>query len=112
MINSQEIFTIALGLQAPWKIKNINFDINSSRLDIHLEFTKGHKFTASDENNYTAHDTVHRSWQHLNFFQHHCYLHAKVLRVKQKDGKIQTSLLHEQEQEVDLHSCLKPCRCF
>ena len=90
MINSQEIFAIALGLQDPWKIKNVNFDINSSRLDIDLEFTKGHKFTAPDGNSYTAHDTVHRSWQHLNFFQHHCYLHAKVPRVKQKDGKIQT----------------------
>lgn len=39
---------------------------------------------------YSAHDTNERSWQHLNFFQHTCYLHAKVPRVKQSDGKIRT----------------------
>ncbi|WP_262491818.1 helix-turn-helix domain-containing protein [Nonlabens dokdonensis] len=33
---------------------------------------------------------MERSWQHLNFFQNHCYLHAKVPGVKQKDGKVQT----------------------
>lgn len=90
MINSQEIFAIALGLQEPWRIQKVSFDIDSPRLDIHLEFTKGHKFKAADGNSYTAHGTVERSWQHLNFFQHHCYLHAKVPRAKQRGGKTQT----------------------
>lgn len=90
MTNSQEIFSIALGLQEPWSISSITFDKGHSRLDIHLSFTRGHKFKSSDGYLYTAHDTIERSWQHLNFFQHHCYLHAKVPRVKQKDGKIQT----------------------
>ena len=90
MTNSQEIFSIALGLESPWQISSVNFDKNTFQLDIHLRFTKGHKFEAEDGNFYTAYDTVERSWQHLNFFQHHCYLHAKVPRVKQADGKIKT----------------------
>ena len=36
MTNSQEIFAIALGLQEPWNITEVNFDIDSSRLEIHL----------------------------------------------------------------------------
>lgn len=90
MTNSQEIFAIALGLQDPWHIASVCFNQENSQLDIHLAFTKGHKFKGEDGNLYNAHDTVERSWQHLNFFQHHCYLHANVPRVKQKDGKIRT----------------------
>jgi transposase len=90
MTNSQEIFAIALALESPWNIKEIKFDKNNSRLDIYLNFTKGHKFKSTDDALYTAHDTLERSWQHLIFFQHHCYLHAKVPRIKQSDGKIRT----------------------
>lgn len=90
MTNSQEIFSIALGLESPWQISTVSFDKANSKLDIHLTFTKGYKFKSEDGNSYTAYDTVERSWQHLNFFQHHCYLHAKVPRVKQSDGKIKT----------------------
>lgn len=90
MTNSQEIFAIALGLELPWFIKEVKFNKVESRLDIYLGFTRGHKFRSEDGHTYTAHDTVARTWQHLNFFQHHCYLHAKVPRVKQKDCKVVT----------------------
>ncbi len=90
MEHSEQIFALALGIEQPWNIKEIIFDKNTSRLDIHLEFTRGYKFNSEDGNSYTAHDTVERTWQHLNFFQHHCYLHAKVPRIKQKDGRIKT----------------------
>jgi transposase len=29
-----------------------------------------------------AHDFQDKAWRHLNFFQHHCYIHASVPRVK------------------------------
>lgn len=90
MENSAKIFEIALGLKSPWQIKSVNFDAESGKLDIRLCFPRGHKFLAEDGEHYTAHDTVERTWQHLNFFQHECFLHAKVPRVKQKDGKIRT----------------------
>lgn len=90
MKNSKEIFAIALGLEDPWFISSVDFNQEKSRLDIHLSFTKGHKFQSEDGEFYTAYDTVERSWQHLNFFQHHCYLHARVPRVKQSDDKVKT----------------------
>jgi len=90
MQNSEQIFAMALGLSIPWYIKEIKFDKETLRLDIYLNFTKGTKFKMDDGNEYTAHDTVARSWQHLNFFQHRCYLHARVPRVKQADGSIKT----------------------
>jgi len=90
MQNSTEIFALALGLNSPWEIKEVIFDKEKSQLDIYLTFEKGHKFTSSDGNQYSAHDTVERKWQHLNFFENKCYLHAKVPRVKQLEGKIET----------------------
>ena len=67
MTNSQEICSIALGLEEPWQISSVSFDKDKSQLNIHLSFTKGYKFETEDDD----HDTVERSWQHLNFFQHH-----------------------------------------
>ncbi len=90
MQNSTEIFSIALGLEKPWGIKEVLFDKINSQLDIYLEFSKGYRFKMEDGDEYSAHDTVERSWEHLNFFQHKCYLHAKVPRIKQADGKIRT----------------------
>jgi len=90
MQNSEQIFAMALGLGKPWFIKEIKFDKETSRLDIYLSFTKGYKFEMDDGKEYTAYDTVERSWQHLNFFQHVCYLHVRVPKVKQADGSIKT----------------------
>lgn len=36
---------------------------------------------------YTAYDSSDHTWQHLNFFQYRCYLHARIPRVKQSDGR-------------------------
>ncbi|MFV0505774.1 MAG: transposase family protein, partial [Bacteroidales bacterium] len=82
MENSQEIFALALGLEMPWEVERITFDKENLQLDIYIRFVRGHKFKGSDGQLYTAHDTVERTWQHLNFFQHHCYLHCKVPRIK------------------------------
>jgi transposase len=90
MGNSEEIFSLALGLENPWSIKELVFNKESLQLDIHLEFKKGHRFKMPDGNEYSAYDTTERTWQHLNFFQYTCFLHAKVPRVKQLDGKTQT----------------------
>lgn len=90
MQNSTDIFSIALGLQEPWHIKEVIFDKENFQLDIYLVFTKGYKFKNEDGAKYTPHDTIERVWQHQNFFQHKCYLYAKVPKVKQADGKVKT----------------------
>ncbi len=90
MQNSEQLFTLALGLNKPWSIKNITLDKESSRLYIYLEFIRSYKFKMYDGEEYTAHDAVERTWQHLNFFQYKCCLHAKIPKVKQSDGKIKT----------------------
>ena len=90
--NSTEIFKIALRLIHPWEVSSVVFDgkVNERELHIYLSFVRGSKFKGEDNKDYTAHDTVERQWQHLNFFEHRCYIHAKVPRIQQTDGKVIT----------------------
>jgi transposase len=78
---------MALNLGSPWFVKEIVLDSKSNQLDIYIDFTAGHQFLMADGFCYSAYDTSNQSWQHLNFFQYRCFLHARVPRIKQKDGK-------------------------
>lgn len=87
-----DLFAQALGLQAPWFIRSVDFDAEKKRLDIHVDFQRGARFHVSDaeagvDGNYPAYDTVEKTWRHLNFFEHECYLHAFVPRADTPVGK-------------------------
>lgn len=92
MDNSNEIFSLALGLSRPWFVEKIKFEntTEGKELHIYLSFERGFKFKGEDGNSYTAHDTVERTWQHLNFFQHKCYLHGRVPKIVDDSGKTTT----------------------
>src|SRR3990167_1007819 len=97
MIEIEALFTEALGIKAPWKITSLAFDSVKKRLDIQVDFERGTTFEYEDpetgeKENYKAYDTVDKTWRHLNFFEHECYLHARVPRVKPKNGGIKMIL--------------------
>ncbi len=79
-----DLFQLAFGLTSPWEVQSSTFDPKSKRLDIVLHFPRGTTFSCPDcgQTMLKAHDTVHKTWRHLNFFQHEAYLTAKVPRVK------------------------------
>ena len=92
-MQQKKLFEMALGIEAPWFIEELNFDLDSSKLDIKINFVKGTKFYyESEEENiegyFNPHDTVEKKWRHLNFFQHDCYLICRVPRVKLNNGKV------------------------
>ena len=91
-MNTEELFKMAIGLQAPWLITKLEFkDISKGKrqLNIYIDFVTGTKFKDIKGVECNIHDTIRRSWQHLNFFEHECYLHARVPRIKTSDGKVQ-----------------------
>lgn len=91
-MNTEELFKMAIGLQAPWLITKLEFkDISKGKrqLNIYIDFVTGTKFRDIKGVECNIHDTIRRSWQHLNFFEHECYLHARVPRIKTSDGKVQ-----------------------
>ncbi|NOQ76205.1 MAG: ISL3 family transposase [Methylococcaceae bacterium] len=88
-----ELFQQALHIDSPWFIKSIDFNAEKKQLNIHVDFKRGSTFAdpAPDGESakmYKAYDTVEKSWQHLNFFEHECHLHARVPRIKRDDSKV------------------------
>ncbi len=91
-MNSVELFKMAIGLQSPWLITKIEFENISKgkrQLNIHIDFTTGAKFKDAKGVECNVHDTVKRRWQHMNFFEHQCYIYARVPRIKTSEGKVQ-----------------------
>ena len=83
-MNPTSLFTVALGLQAPWGVADVAFDRPAGRIDFQVAFTPGARFACPHcgAAHQPVHDTQEREWRHLNFFQFEAYIHAKVPRVR------------------------------
>ena len=86
-ICQEELFRIALGLEKPWYIKAIDFKVEEMQLDLHIDFESGSKFPCPScgRSGCHVHDTIERTWRHLNFFQFKTYLHCRVPRTECED---------------------------
>ncbi|NCA97647.1 MAG: ISL3 family transposase [Bacteroidia bacterium] len=78
-------------MKDPWYVKDIQFSAENKRLDIHIDFRKGAVFhyESAEENikgDFKVYDTIDKQWRHLNFFEHECYLHARVPRLDITDA--------------------------
>lgn len=84
-----KIFEAALGITSPWYINGVDFDSAGKLLTIKVDFVAGSRFAAPGVDGvHPAHDTVTKSYRHLNFFQHECRLEVRVPRVRLPDGGI------------------------
>lgn len=80
----EELFTAALGLQAPWSVREVQFDPDAGRIDFIVGFERGSHFacpacSAADQG---VHDTRSREWRHLNFFQFKAFIKADLPRTR------------------------------
>ena len=83
-MNSESLFTAALGLMSPWQVLDIQFDLEKGRIDFNVGFSSGAKFSCPEcgEEEQGVHDTRARTWRHLNFFQYQAFIHADLPRVR------------------------------
>jgi hypothetical protein len=92
-MNSEQLFGMALGLHTPWQVDAIEFKASGQggeELHLSIGFARGSRFADAKGQACLVHDTVKRTWQHLNFFEHPCYLHCQVPRIKTSDGRVET----------------------
>ena len=92
-MNSETLFSMALGLQSPWEVREVNFaatEPGQNELHLRIGFAVGARFSDDAGVSCGVHDTVERRWQHLNFFEHTCFLHCAVPRIKTLTGKVVT----------------------
>jgi len=83
-VRDTDLFQQALGLTPPWRVVRSDFDAAAKRLDLHIDFEAGGTFPCPEcaAVGCKAHDTVEKSWRHLNFFQHEAFLHARTPRIR------------------------------
>jgi len=79
-----DLFQKALGLCSPGFVEADEFDLAKKLLTIKINFTKGGHFTCPEcgREDCLVYDTQQHKWRHLNFFQHECYLEARVPRIE------------------------------
>jgi transposase len=82
-----DLFQLALGLVPPWMVADAKFDAENKRLDIVIDFKTGGRFACPEcgKADCPVHDTVKKTWRHLDFFQHQAFLHARVARIECPD---------------------------
>lgn len=95
--NMKKMFELAIGLEAPWQIDNIEltpatesssnkknniFGLNE-QFELHIFVSYNHKETGEK-----VHDRKTREWRHLDFFQHKAFIHADVPRIIQSDNSV------------------------
>jgi transposase len=81
-VKPTELFTAALGLQAPWGVEDIRFEPDQGAIHFDLACESKHlACPVCGLGEQPIHDRLERTWQHLHFFQYRAYLHAQVPRV-------------------------------
>jgi transposase len=81
---SDDVLSLGLGLTPPWKLIDQHLDRDKRRNELHIELSadRGTLFGCPDCGKACkAHDFSDFTWRHLNFFQHHCYITARVPRT-------------------------------
>ncbi len=114
-MDGNEILLLGLGIQSPWKLMNQHLDTSKQPHELHLEVKaeRGSKYACPECGQLCkAHDFQEKTWRHLNFFQHHCYIHASVPRVKCSEHGVNSTLsyskLHKwQGEDIMQHIVLK-----
>lgn len=84
-----KLFDAALGIAPPWFVAGVRFDEAAKVLTVSIDFAAGSRFAievAGDA--HPVHDTVTKTYRHLNFFQHECVLQVRTPRVKLPDGSV------------------------
>ena len=79
-----KLFESALGISDPWFVASLAFDQAAKTLKKLIDFKTGTRFSvAGHEGAHPVHDTVAKTYRHLNFFQHECHLQVRTLLVKE-----------------------------
>jgi hypothetical protein len=100
-MDANDVLALGLGISPPWKLvgQRLDTDKRPKELNIELAAERGALFPYPDcARPCKAHDFAEFTWRHLNFFQHHCYITAKVPRTACPDHgvkRIQTPWARE-----------------
>jgi len=83
-MHADEVLSLGLGVTPPWKLVGQRLDTDKRPKELHIEVAADRGARVPCPNcgkPCKAHDFGEFTWRHLNFFQHYCYITAKVPRT-------------------------------
>jgi len=83
-MDAKDVLALGLGVTPPWRLADQRLDTSKRPhvLEILLETERGAEFPCPECGQpCKAHDFKDFTWRHLNFFQHHCLITARVPRT-------------------------------
>ncbi len=83
-MSNSEIFTLGLGLSTPWRVIDQRLETTKQPHELHLAVAAepGVRFPCPTCGQLCKpHDWKETIWRHLNFFQHACFVSARVPRT-------------------------------
>jgi len=83
-MDANDVLALGLGVTPPWKLVGQRLDTSTQPNQLHIEIAaeRGALFPCPVCGKASkAHDFAEFTWRHLNFFQHHCFITAKVPRT-------------------------------
>ena len=99
-MDNRQLFATALGLADPWYVESVELAPQElggpDVLQIRIDFRKGATFPCSIDgcsHSCQVHDTVEKTWRHLNFFQYKTFLTARVPRLKCGDHGVRLAMV-------------------
>lgn len=70
-------------------MQSVEFDESAKRLTIQFDFEAGTRFAVSGHaGEHLVHDTVIKTYRHINYFQHECHLQVRVPQVRLPHGAV------------------------
>lgn len=94
-MSQEEIFSLGLGLAKPWYFEKVKFSKGEGlhgigERHLYINFNAGWKFLDPEgQQKCEVHDTQERTWMHVNFFQHDCYIHGHLPRIIVGDKRVE-----------------------
>lgn len=80
-----EFFSRALGLKEPWRVADVELDVEAGRVVIVVE-CRGGTTWADESGALPVHGYQERQWRHLDTMQFETLIRARVPRVRYSDG--------------------------
>lgn len=87
-----------LHIKEPWKIDDVSLKHsadqgNTAREECHvsLSYKRGSHFADETGTPCPVFDTYNKTWRHIDYDKHRCYVHCKVPRIETTEGKVKQS---------------------
>ena len=85
-----ELYAQLLGMVKPWLVQSVKVDVGGRNVEVEIGCEAGTWWGNAEGERLPIHDHVERCWRHLDTMQFETVLRARVPRVKNRDGKVET----------------------